>query len=302
MKQGRFGPVVTAMITPMRDDGSVNEAEAARLTTWLSEHGTSAVVVAGTTGEGPTLDDSEKLGLFQSAVKAARGGIGVIANVGSNDTRRSVEFAKKAAACGVDGLMAVGPYYNKPPQAGLIAHFTAIADATDLPVMIYNIPGRTGINILPDTVVTLASHAKIAAVKESSGDLNQLAEIAARAPSDFSVYSGDDYLALPSAAVGGCGVVSVVSHVAGKEIALMLKAFAEGDNDKAAQIHHSLMPLFRGLFAVTSPIPVKAAMRSFGFAVGECRLPLCPLTTEQERALRSVLARWLPAGVGASAR
>lgn len=302
MKQGRFGPVVTAMITPMRDDGSVNEAEAARLTMWLAEHGTSWVVVAGTTGEGPTLDDSEKLGLFQTAVKAAGGRIGVIANVGSNDTRRSVEFAKKAAACGVDGLMAVGPYYNKPPQPGLVAHFTAIADATDLPVMIYNIPGRTGVNILPDTIVTLASHAKIAAVKESSGDVNQLAEIAARVPSDFSVYSGDDYLALPSAAVGGCGVVSVVSHVAGKEIAAMLKAFAEGDNDKATRIHHSLMPLFRALFAVTSPIPVKAAMRAFGFAVGECRLPLCPLTTEQERVLRSVLAGWLPAGVGASAR
>ncbi len=302
MKQGRFGPVVTAMITPMRDDSSVNEAEAARLTAWLADHGTSALVVAGTTGEGPTLDDSEKLGLFHCAAKAAGGRIGVIANAGSNDTRKSVEFAKKAAGCGVDALMAVGPYYNKPPQAGLIQHFTAIADATDLPVMIYNIPGRTGVNILPDTIVALASHPKIVAVKESSGDVNQLAEIAARVPANFSVYSGDDYLALPAAAVGACGVVSVVSHVAGNEMALMLKAFADGEIDKAAQIHHSLMPLFRGLFAVTSPIPVKAAMRAFGFAVGECRLPLCPLTTEQERALSSVLARWLPAGVGVSAR
>lgn len=302
MKQGRFGPVVTAMITPMHEDGSVSGPEAARLAVWLADRGSSAVVVAGTTGEGPTLDDDEKLELFRSVAQAANGRFGVLANVGSNDTKRSVEFAKKAAACGVDAVMAVGPYYNKPPQRGLILHFSAIANATDLPVLIYNIPGRTGVNILPDTIVTLASHPKIVAVKESSGDVNQLAEIAARAPADFSVYSGDDYLALPSAAVGACGVVSVVSHVAGNEIAAMLKSFAGGDTARATQIHHSLMPLFRALFAVTSPIPVKAAMRSFGFAVGACRPPLCPLTEDQERALCAALTPWLPAGVGASAR
>jgi 4-hydroxy-tetrahydrodipicolinate synthase len=302
MKQGHFGPVVTAMITPMCDDGTINDSEAARLVNWLAGHGSSAVVIAGTTGEGPTLDDEEKLALFRTAVKASAGKIPIIANAGTNDTRRSVEFAKKAAARGVDGLMAVGPYYNKPPQAGLIKHFLAIADATSLPLMIYNIPGRTAVNITPDTIIALAAHPKIAAVKESSGDINQIADIAARAPADFSVYSGDDYLALPSAAVGACGVVSVVSHVAGDQISSMLRAFADGDRATAAHIHQSLMPLFRALFAVTSPIPVKAAMRALGFSVGECRLPLCPLTADQQRALLAALSPWLPAGVGATAR
>jgi 4-hydroxy-tetrahydrodipicolinate synthase len=302
MKSGRFGPVVTAMITPMRSDGAVHESEAARLAVWLIEHGSTGLVIAGTTGEGPTLDDEEKLGLFCAVVKSVGARASIIANAGTNDTRRSVEFAKKAAACGVHALMAVGPYYNKPPQAGMIRHFTAIADATNLPVMIYNIPGRTSVNILPDTIVTLADHPKIVAVKESSGDVAALAEIAARAPANFDCYSGDDPLALPHAAVGGCGVVSVASHVAGNEIAAMLKAFADGDSDSAAKQHHSLMPLFRALFAVTSPIPVKAAMRSLGFDAGECRLPLIALTTEQERALLAGIRAWLPANAAVSAR
>jgi 4-hydroxy-tetrahydrodipicolinate synthase len=300
MKQGCFGPVVTAMITPMRDDGSVDESEAARLVQWLGEHGSTAVVIAGTTGEGPTLDDQEKLSLFRAAVKASDGRLHVIANTGSNDTRRSVEFTKRAAECGVNGIMAVGPYYNKPPQPGLIAHFTAIADATPLPVMIYNIPGRTGVNVMADTIISLAEHPRIGAVKESSGDINQIAEIAARAPERFGVYSGDDYMALPAAAVGACGVVSVASHVAGGQIASMLRAFAGGDTSTAARLHHSLMPLFRALFAVTSPIPVKAAMRALGFAAGQCRPPLCALTAQQEGALLNALGPWLPAGVAAS--
>lgn len=302
MRQGRFGPVVTAMITPMRGDGSVDEGEAARLAVWLSQHGSSGLVVAGTTGEGPTLDDDEKLGLFRAVVKAVGARVPVIANAGSNDTRRSVEFAKRAAATGVNALMAVGPYYNKPPQAGLIHHFNAIADATDLPIMIYNIPGRTGVNILPETIVTLAQHSKIVAVKESSGDIAQLAEIAARAPHNFDSYSGDDHLALAHAAVGACGVVSVASHVAGDEIASMLAAFAAGDTDRAATHHHSLMPLFRALFAVSSPIPVKAAVNAMGFAAGECRAPLCPFTGEQARALHAAIAPWLTTRAAVSAR
>ncbi len=302
MRSGRFGPVVTAMITPMRPDGGVDENEAGRLALWLIDHGSTGLVVAGTTGEGPTLDDEEKLGLFRAIAKSVAGRAPVIANAGSNDTRRSVEFAKRAAACGVHALMAVGPYYNKPPQAGLVRHFTAIADATDLPVMIYNIPGRTSVNILPDTIVTLAGHPKIVAVKESSGDIGQLAEIAARAPQNFDCYSGDDHLALPHAAVGGCGVVSVASHVAGPDIAGMLSAFARGDTDGAAKLHQSLLPLFRALFAVTSPIPVKAATRALGFSVGECRPPLCALTPEQERTLLDAIRPWLAASAAVTAR
>ncbi len=302
MRSGRFGQVVTAMITPMRTDGAVDEPEAGRLALWLLEHGSTGLVIAGTTGEGPTLDDDEKLGLFHAVVEAVGDRAPVIANAGSNDTRRSVEFAKRAAACGVHALMAVGPYYNKPPQAGLVRHFTAIADATDLPVMIYNIPGRTSVNILPDTIVALAGHPRIVAVKESSGDIGQLAEIAARAPQNFDCYSGDDHLALPHAAVGACGVVSVASHVAGPDIADMLGAFSRGDTDGAAKLHHSLMPLFRALFAVTSPIPVKAATRALGFSVGECRPPLCPLEPEQERVLLAAIRPWLTPRATVTAR
>ena len=295
MNAGRFGAVVTAMITPMRDDGSLHVSEAARLACWLVDHGSTGLVVAGTTGEGPTLDDEERLTLFKAVVEAVGQRVAVIANAGSNDTRRSVEFARRAAACGVRALMAVGPYYNKPPQAGLIRHFTAIADATDLPLMIYNIPGRTSVNILPDTIVRLAAHPKIVAVKESSGDLGQLAEIARRAAKGFDCYSGDDHLALAHAAVGGCGVVSVASHVAGDDISAMFAAFARGDTGRAAAIHHTLMPLFQALFTVTSPIPVKAAVGMLGFSVGTCRAPLVELTSEQAQALRAAIAHWLPA-------
>ena len=302
MKLGRFGSVVTAMITPMRHDGSLDAHEAARLASWLIDNGSTALVIAGTTGEGPTLSDEEKLTLFRSIVDALQTRAPVIANVGTNDTLRSTEFAKRAADCGVHALMAVGPYYNKPPQAGLMKHFTAIADATNLPMMIYNIPGRTGVNILPETIIALADHPKIVAVKESSGDISQLAEIAARAPESFDCYSGDDHLALPHAAVGGCGVVSVASHLAGLDIAEMFTTFAQGDNQGATAVHHRLMPLFRALFAVTSPIPVKAAVGMLGFATGSCRAPLCELSGEQMRALRDAVGPWLSAGAAVPSR
>ncbi len=301
MRTSRFGPVVTAMITPMNADGAVDLEEAKRLARWLCDHGSTALVVCGTTGEGPTLTDNEKLAMFAAIVDAVRGRAKVIANTGGNDTRRSVEFTKKAAACGVDAVLAVGPYYNKPPQAGLIAHFEALAGA-GLPVMIYNIPGRTAVNVLPDTLVELSSHDGIVAVKESSGDLMQIAEICARVPRDFDVYSGDDHLALPTAAVGGVGVVSVASHVAGDDIRAMLERFFEGDVADAAALHRKLLPLIRALFAVTSPIPVKAAMSRFGFSPGVCRLPLVELTSEQQRLLDAAIAPWVRAAGAAAAR
>ncbi|MGI8737973.1 MAG: 4-hydroxy-tetrahydrodipicolinate synthase [Candidatus Eremiobacter antarcticus] len=288
---------MTAMITPMRADGSVHYDEAARLSRWLCDHGSSALVVAGTTGEAPTLDDHEKTRLFTTVVSAVGDRVPVIANTGGNDTRHSVELSRKAASCGVHALMAVAPYYNKPPQAGLIAHFIAIADAGGLPVIVYNIPGRTGVNVLPQTIVAMSSHPAIVAVKESSGDVNQIAEMAAAVPAEFDVYCGDDYLALPAASVGARGVVSVVSHVAGDALRSMLRAFDEGDVERARHIHRSLLPLFRALFAVTSPIPVKAAMRSFGFDAGACRPPLCELTPEQEAAVAREIAVWKPVAV-----
>jgi 4-hydroxy-tetrahydrodipicolinate synthase len=236
--------------------------------------------------------------LVETLVAAVGKRAKIIANTGGNDTHHSIELSKRAAAAGAHALLAVGPYYNKPPQAGLIAHFTAIADAVDVPMMIYNIPGRTGVNVLPETLLQLAAHRRIVAVKESSGDLGQISEIAAAAPAGFDVYSGDDHLALPIAAIGGCGVVSVASHVAGDAISEMLASFFKGDVKRATQIHHQILPLCRALFAVTSPIPVKAAMKRFDFAVGRCRLPLIELTAQQEQALDAALRPWL----GASTR
>jgi len=297
----RFGPVVTAMITPMRADGSVDFPEARRLAQWLCEHGSTGIVLAGTTGEAPTLTDGEKTKLFTEVLAAVGGRAKIIANTGGNDTKHSVELSKQAAACGVDALLVVGPYYNKPPQAGLIEHFTAIADASPVPLVIYNIPGRTAVNILPDTVAALAKHRRIVGVKESSGDLMQISELIGKVPDDFDVYSGDDHLALPILAIGGCGVVSVASHIAGDEILAMCRAYASGDTVRAAAIHQMLLPLIKALFAVTSPIPVKAAMQRFGFATGRCRPPLCQLTPEQEHALDKALAPW-SAAIPAAAR
>lgn len=302
MKPGRFGPIVTAMITPMRADGSVDIAETKRVAGWLCDHGSTGLVVCGTTGEGPTLTDDEKLALFKAVSDEVGGRASVIANTGGNDTRKSIELTKKAAQCGVDGILAVGPYYNKPPQAGMIEHFSAIADAALLPVMIYNIPGRTAVNVLPATLAQLSKHAHIVAVKESSGDLNQISDVVAAVPSTFDVYSGDDSLTLPVAAIGGRGVVSVASHVAGDDLRAMLDAFYAGRIDRAAEIHVRLIPLIHALFAVTSPIPVKAAMASLGFSVGRCRLPLCELTNEQRRVLDAAIAPWLKTPVAAPAR
>ena len=301
MRQGRFGPVVTAMVTPMKNDGSLNLAEAARLATWLCGHGTTALVVCGTTGESPTLSDREKLEMFRTVVRALGSRARVIAGTGTNDTHHSIELSKAAAQCGVAALLAVGPYYNKPPQPGLVTHFTAIADAVDVPLVIYNIPGRTAVNILPDTIVQLSAHPRIVGVKESSGDLMQVADLASRVPPGFDVYSGDDHLALPIAAVGGCGVVSVISHVAGNDLHAMFDAFAAGDTDRATSLHHSLLPLCRALFAVTSPIPVKAALAHVGFAVGKCRPPLCELNADQERSLAVAIAPWLATAKASSA-
>ena len=295
MRTGRFGPVVTAMITPMHANGAVHFDEAKRLAGWLCDTGSTGLVVSGTTGEGPTLSDDEKVRLFGTIVDAVGSRAAVIANTGGNDTRTSVELTRRACAAGAHAILAVGPYYNKPPQAGLIAHFTAMADASSVPVMIYNIPGRTAVNVLPETLAVLSTHPRICAVKESSGDLMQIAEVVARIPDDFDVYSGDDHLALPTAAIGGCGVVSVASHVAGRDIRAMLDAFARGDNETAADLHLRLLPLIRALFAVTSPIPVKAAMRKFGFDAGSCRSPLCELSGDQERALATAIAPWIAA-------
>lgn len=299
-----FGHVMTAMVTPFDTNGRVDLQKAAELATRLLAEGTDTLVVAGTTGESPTLTHDEKLALFR-AVKAAAGSAPVVAGTGSNDTQASVALTREAEACGVDGILAVNPYYNKPPQEGLYRHFRAMAEATRLPVIVYNIPGRTGVNLDVTTLARLAAQPNIVAVKEASGSLDQVSETArvvgaahgaARAaganalrPDDFAIYSGDDSLTLPMLAVGGYGVVSVLSHVAGREIQEMIRAFHQGDIARAAALHARLLPLSKALFLTTNPIPVKAALKLKGFDAGGLRLPLVEATETQVETIRIAL-------------
>lgn len=277
-----FGRVSTAMVTPFDNKGHVDFVKTTKLVNYLIDNGTDSLVVAGTTGESPTLSKEEKLALFEHVVKVVDKRIPVIAGTGSNNTYASVELTKKAEELGVNGIMAVGPYYNKPNQEGLYQHFKAIAESTKLPVMVYNIPGRSAVNIHPDTIIRLADIPNIVAVKEASGDLNAMTKIIANTSEDFDLYSGDDSMALPVLAIGGSGVISVASHVIGEELQEMVQSFLNGNFEKAAKIHQTYLPIMQGLFAAPNPVPVKTALQLKGLDVGTVRLPLVPLT-EQER-------------------
>ena len=283
-----FGRVSTAMVTPFDHKGHIDFPKTTQLINHLIENGTDSLVVAGTTGESPTLTKEEKLALFKHAVKAADKRVPVIAGTGSNNTYESIELTKKAEQIGVDAIMIVAPYYNKPNQEGLYRHFKAIAESTSLPVMVYNIPGRSSVNILPETIIRLSEISNIAAVKEASGDLNAMAKIIANTDDDFMLYSGDDGLTLPCMAIGGTGIVSVASHVLGNEMQEMITAYLNGENEKAAKIHQKILPIMEGLFAAPSPVPVKTALQLKGLDVGSVRLPMVPLT-EQERSAVAAL-------------
>lgn len=270
-----FGRVVTAMITPFTPDGEVNFAVAEALAAHLVSHGTDAIVVCGTTGESPTLSWDEQYELFRVVQQAVSGKAKIIAGTGSNSTEEAIAATQKAARIRIDGSLQVVPYYNKPPQAGLYQHFRAIAEASpDLPLILYNIPGRTGQNLLPETIARLASVPNIVAVKEASGSLDQVSQIRRITSSDFSIYSGDDSLTLPMLSVGAQGVISVASHLVGDAISQMIRAYASGETQAASRIHLQLFPLFKALFVTTNPIPVKAALRLQGWQVGATRLPL----------------------------
>lgn len=284
-----FGRVSTAMVTPFDNKGHIDFAKTTQLINYLIENGTDSLVVSGTTGESPTLTKEEKIALFQHVVKVVDKRIPVIAGTGSNNTYASVELTKKAEALGVDAIMAVAPYYNKPNQEGLYQHFKEIAENTSLPVMVYNIPSRSVVNILPETVIRLAEIPNIVAVKEASGDLNAMTKIIANTDDDFLLYSGDDGITLPVLSIGGTGVVSVASHIIGKEMQLMVKAFLEGDLQKAAKMHQQLLPMMEGLFKAPSPVPVKTALQLKGLNVGSVRLPLVPLTEQERSALISLM-------------
>lgn len=286
-----FGRVLTAMITPFSEDGSVNYAVAEQLADHLANHGSDGIVVCGTTGESPTLTWDEEYQLFQVVQKAVAGKAKVIAGTGSNSTQEAITATTKAAKLGLDGSLQVVPYYNKPPQAGLYQHFKTIANACpELPLMLYNIPGRTGQNMLPETVVRLAEIPNIVAIKEASGNLDQVSEIRRHTAPDFHIYSGDDSLTLPMLAVGATGVVSVASHLVGDQLQQMIQTYQAGQPQLASKIHQQLFPLFKVLFILTNPIPVKAALKLQGWNVGSTRLPLCDPPAEIIEKISTVLA------------
>ena len=285
-----FGHVITAMVTPFREDGRVDYGVAEKLAVHLLENGTDSIVVCGTTGESPTLTWQEEHDLFK-VVKSAVGDKGkVIGGTGSNSTTEAIEATQKAAQLGLDGSLQVVPYYNKPPQAGLYQHFRAIAKACpDLPIMLYNVPGRTSCNLAPETVANLAQIENIVAIKEASGSLDQVNQVRLLAPPDFAIYSGEDNLTLPILAVGGLGVVSVASHLVGQQLQTMIQAFNSGEVAKARDIHYQLLPLFKILFCTTNPIPVKAALALQGWSMGGLRPPLSNLSSDLQSNLGQLL-------------
>ncbi|WP_339230567.1 4-hydroxy-tetrahydrodipicolinate synthase [Aeribacillus sp. FSL K6-2833] len=286
---GMFGRISTAMVTPFDNNGNIDFQKTEKLVEYLIHHGTDSIVVAGTTGESPTLTTEEKLALFKHVVSVVNKRVPVIAGTGTNNTRASIELTKKAEQTGVDAIMLVTPYYNKPNQEGIYQHFKAIAESTHLPVMLYNVPGRTSSSIAPETVIRLSEIDNIVAIKEASGDLDNMAKIIEKTPDDFALYTGDDSLTLPTLSIGGDGVISVASHVVGDEMQEMIQAFLSGDVEKAGSLHRRLLPLMKELFKAPNPVPVKAALQIKGLDVGPVRLPLVPLTTDERTSLAAVI-------------
>jgi 4-hydroxy-tetrahydrodipicolinate synthase len=286
---GMFGRISTAMVTPFDNNGNIDFQKTEKLVEYLIHHGTDSIVVAGTTGESPTLTTEEKLALFKHVVSVVNKRVPVIAGTGTNNTRASIELTKKAEQTGVDAIMLVTPYYNKPNQEGIYQHFKAIAESTHLPVMLYNVPGRTSSSIAPETVIRLSEIDNIVAIKEASGDLDNMAKIIEKTPDDFALYTGDDSLTLPTLSIGGDGVISVASHVVGDEMQEMIQAFLSGDVKKAGSLHRRLLPLMKELFKAPNPVPVKAALQIKGLDVGPVRLPLVPFTTDERTSLAAVI-------------
>ncbi len=284
-----WGRLITAMLTPMNAKGEVDLDECVSVAKYLEKNGSTALLVAGTTGESPVLTAEEKRQMFLAIKKNV--GIPVIANIGTNSTAASIENLKQAEACGVDGLLAVVPYYNKPNAESQFLHFSALAKAATLPIIMYNIPGRTGINMAAETTIRLSKVKNIAGIKEASGNLEQVAQIVAGTDDDFMVYTGEDSQTLPTLAIGGYGVVSVASHVVGNEMADMINSYEKGDVVHAKDLHLKLMGITKRLFMTANPIPVKAAMNLIGFHVGNPRLPLAPADDTVVAALTEELKK-----------
>ena len=287
------GEVITAMITPFKEDLSVDYVALEKLVNHLIENGSDAILVAGTTGETPTLSHDEETEIFEFVKKVVNGRVKIIMGAGSNSTQTAIESSLKAKRLGADAILTVVPYYNKPSQKGMYQHFSSIAKAVDLPIILYNIPGRTGVNMLPSTIAKLAKDfPNIVAVKQSNADLDLISDIKSLCPADFTVYSGDDSLTLPMMSLGANGVISVASHIVGKEIKEMITAFNTGDNKKALNIHLKLYPIFKKLFMAPNPVPVKEALSHFGMIKNFVRNPLITLDEEEKKELYSVIDKY----------
>jgi 4-hydroxy-tetrahydrodipicolinate synthase len=283
-----FDGVFTALVTPFRD-GSVDERALTELVELQIAAGVDGVVPCGSTGEAATLSHAEHQRVVEVAVAAARGRVQVLAGTGSNSTVEAIQLTHHAKEAGADGALLISPYYNRPTQDGIVAHYTEVARQTSFPLLVYNIPGRTGSNVLPSTIARLAEVDQIVGVKESCGDLNQIAHVIASVPDSFAVLSGDDWATLPMLALGGAGVISTASNVAPGEVVDLVRAFRAGDLSRARAVHYRLMPLLDALFCETNPIPVKAALAMRGLLHEELRLPLVPITNGNRERLQGVL-------------
>lgn len=283
------GEVITAMVTPMEKDGVIDYDGVESLAAHLINSGSDALLVAGTTGESPCLTNEEEIELVSSVKRAVQNRAKIILGAGSNSTQSAIEYSKFAQKEGVDAILSVVPYYNKPNQRGMVAHFSAVAEATDLPIILYNIPGRTGVNMLPETVAYLANKYKnIVAVKQSFADMDKITELKMMCPEDFIIYSGDDSLTLPMLSIGAHGVISVASHLFGKEIKSMIRNFKSGELIAAQNMHKKLYPIFKELFSAPNPIPVKSILAYENLINEYVRQPLVMLSEDEKITLQRV--------------
>ena len=291
MKKPYFGRLLTAMVTPFNADGSINYEAGADFADWLLASGSDGLVVEGSTGEAATMDMDEKVKFMQTIVARVNGRAKIVAGAGTNCTASTIDLVKKMEACGVDGVLVVGPYYNKPTQEGYYQHFAAVAKATKLPIIVYNVPGRTGGNIAPETVARLAADfSNIVAIKEAAGNVAQTAELYRVLPEDFSIYSGDDGLILPFLSVGACGLISVLANVNGNILQQLMQAYSEGHVKDAADLNKVMVPLAKAMFIESNPIPIKAAVTKVtGIEAGAPRLPLTPISAAAEAKLDAAL-------------
>lgn len=287
------GEIITAMVTPFKKDLSIDYPSLEKLVNHLINTGSDAILVAGTTGETPTLSHDEEYEMFRFVKKTVNGRVKIIMGAGSNSTETAVNSSIKAKELGADAILSVVPYYNKPSQKGMYEHFSEVAKSVDLPVILYNIPGRTGVNMLPVTIAKLANeHKNIAAVKQSNSDLDLISDIKSLCPDDFAIYSGDDSLTIPMMSLGAHGVISVASHLVGNDMKKMINAFKSGKVQEALDIHIKLYPLFRKLFMAPNPVPVKAALKYAGIIEEFVRKPLVVLDDEEKQQLFSVLDKY----------